>query len=563
MIRHLFIQNFAIVERLELDLGPGLTVLTGETGAGKSILLDALGLALGDRGTPGVIRPGAEAADITVSFDVSALPSVQAWLREHALLDDDDASVCQVRRLILSGGRSRSYINGRPTPLQPLRLLGEQLLDIHGQHAHQSLLRREVQRALLDHHAGNQPLLAAIAAQHARLRGIDEALERLGGDPVARDARRDLLAFQLQELEALPLDPAAIASIDTEHRRLSNAGTLIETSQRVLALLHDEDGAARSLLGQAQRALAAHLEDDPCFREVHELLDSASAHLGEAVDTLRHHLDRLDLDPQRLEALDETLATLSALARKHRVKPEALQAVCRALREEADELDGQEGRVSALREERRRLLAEYDTLANTLSEHRQAAATSLAAQVTEALQGLGMQRAALRILVQPEPDRQASAHGRDEVSFEVRSNPGQPFGLLQRVASGGELSRISLAIQVIAADAATVPSLIFDEADVGIGGGVAEVVGKQLRALGRSHQVLCVTHLPQVASQGHVHLRVSKRSDGEHTHALVEPLDPAGRLEEIARMLGGLELTEATRQHAADMLRRAESDPGC
>jgi DNA repair protein RecN (Recombination protein N) len=560
MIRHLFIRNFAIVECLELELGPGLTVLTGETGAGKSILLDALGLALGDRGTPGVIRPGAEAADITVSFDVSTLPAVQDWLRDQALLDDDDATVCQVRRVIQAGGRSRSYINGRPTALQPLRLLGEQLLDIHGQHAHQSLLRRDVQRALLDHHAGNQPLLAAIAGLHARLRGVDEALERLGGDPLARDARRDLLGFQLQELEALPLEPAAIAAIDAEHRRLSNAGALIETSQRLLALLHDEDGAARSLLGQAQRALATHLDDEPVFREVDELLDAASAHVGEAVDTLRHHLDRLDVDPQRLAALDETLAALSALSRKHRVRPEALQAVYQALREEAEELDGQEGRVGALREERRHLLNEYDALADTLSRQRQTAAAGLATQVTEALQGLGMQRAAFRIAVAPEPDRQAGAYGRDQVSFEVRSNPGQPFATLQRVASGGELSRISLAIQVIAADGATVPSLIFDEADVGIGGGVAEVVGKQLRALGRSHQVLCVTHLPQVASQGHVHLRVSKRSDGEHTSALVEPLDPAGRLEEIARMLGGLELTEATRQHAADMLRRAESD---
>lgn len=560
MIRHLFIRNFTIVSRLELELGSGLTVLTGETGAGKSILLDALGLALGDRGTPGVIRPDSDTAEISVSFDIARLPAVRHWLEAHDLADEDDSTHCQVRRLIQRSGRSRSYINGRPTTLQQLRTLGEHLLDIHGQHAHQSLLRRDVQRAVLDHHAGNQSLLDAAATLHARLRALDSDLARLGGDPAARDSRRELLAFQLQEFDELPLDPAAIAAIDAEHRRLANAGELIETTQRLLALLHDDDNAARSLIGQAQRTLAGHLANEPDYADVQALLDTTDAHLGEAVDALRHHLDRLEVDPGRLQSLDETLARLSTLARKHRVTPESLQSLSETLQAEADELDNQEGRVAELHAERGALLAEYDALASALTRQRIEAATALATQVTEALQALGMQRATFRIDVEPEADRAPAAHGRDQVGFSVQSNPGQPFGALQKVASGGELSRISLAIQVIAADATTVPTLIFDEADVGIGGGVAEVVGRQLRALGRSHQVLCVTHQPQVASQGHTHLRVAKRSDGDTTQASVEVLDAAARRDEIARMLGGLEITDATLQHAAEMLTRAADD---
>ena len=555
MLNHLFIKDFAIVDSLDLELDQGMTALTGETGAGKSILLDALGLALGDRAAADAVRHGAERAEVSVAFDIAGMDEVADWLAGHDLADDGE---CLLRRVVKASGRSKGYINGRPVPLQMLRELGEQLVDIHGQHEHQSLMKRDIQRGILDTYADNGDRLARIGDLHARYRALQGRLRELDGGHEDTDARRDLLTYQFQELEAQALEPEAIAALDDEHRRLSNAGTLLQSTHQLLGMLYEDETSAQTILGQARRTLEEQVGNDRVFAEVGEMIDQALLQLDEGVDTLRRHVDDLDLDPSRLQSLEERIAALNALARKHRVRPEELLSIREQMKIELYSIDN----ASEMMEETRRELAEtegrYRAAAQALREHRRAAAADLSEQVTAVLQELGMEGAAFEISVEPlEDDAEPTTHGLDRISFDVRTNSGQPFGPLSRIASGGELSRISLAIQVVAADSTSIPTLVFDEADVGIGGGVAEVVGRLLRRLGGSHQVLCVTHLPQVASQAHQHLQVSKRSADQYTAATVARLDPEARVREIARMLGGVEITAATLSHAEEMVSRA------
>lgn len=556
MLNHVHVRDFAIVDELELEFGAGMTVLTGETGAGKSILVDALGLALGDRASADTVRPGAERTEISATFDVSALEACQEWLRDNELDDDTE---CLVRRTVQAGGRSRAFINGRAVPLSQVRTLGEFLLDIHGQHEHQSLMRRDVQRTMVDRFADNDALLRDVAALHRDLESTRKAMDELRGGFADQQARRDLLAYQTQELQALDLSPEGLEALETEHRRLANADSLAEGSQRLLTLLYEDEQAAQSLLGQGLRELDDLVAKDPELAPARDALGGAQAQLEDAVATLRQRLDSLEIDPQRLQALEDQIATLSDLARKHQVREDELGSVRDRLQAELEALDNSGERLAELETRYKQLEDAYTDKAHALRERRQTAAEELARRVTEQLGELSMADAAFHVAVAPLAQESPTPHGLDEITFQVRTNAGQPFGPLNRIASGGELSRLSLAIQVAAAGTAAIPTLIFDEADAGIGGGVAEVVGRQLRSLGAHHQVLCVTHLPQVASQAHHHLQVAKYTRDETTATTVQPLAREERVEELARMLGGIDRTQTTMEHAAEMLDRGAS----
>lgn len=555
MLTQLSIRDYAIVERLELELGAGMTAVTGETGAGKSIMVDALGLLLGDRSDAAVVRAGAERAEIAARFDVERLPGAQDWLTEREL--DLETRECVLRRTIGRDGRSRAWINGSPLPLASLRELGERLVDIHGQHEHQSLMQRDAQRALLDEYAGLKQELIALGAafQHwARLRRRIDELEQRSAE---RDARLDMLRYQVRELEDLALGADELPQLEEEHARLANAGRLLDTCRQVLdAVYEGEPVSAQGLLGSAADRLAELAGIDAALAPVAELVGSAAIQVQEAADGLRRYLDRLDLDPRRLTWVENRLGEISALARKHRQRAEDLPGLLDALRGELDELEHGGLRLDELTQELAQAERAYRRLADQVGAARAAAASTLGAQVGAAMHELGMPGG--RFAVELVPVERPTPSGLQAVEFTVSANPGQPLRPLARVASGGELARISLALQVITAHGAHVPTLIFDEVDTGIGGGVAEIVGRRLRELGSGRQVLCVTHLPQVAAQAHRHLQVQKRSDGETTATAVATLDADARVREIARMLGGVDITARTLDHAREMIAHAQ-----
>ncbi len=555
MLRHLHIRNFAIVDSLEIDFRPGMSVLSGETGAGKSILLDALGLTLGDRADSSVIRHGADRAEISAEFDISALPEVTTWLEEHELASDGE---CLLRRTIGADGRSRGFINGQPTPIQSLKELGEQLVDIHGQHAHQSLLKRDIQRRLLDAYAGQLDLAKAVANQHRQWQQLQQEYDSLSQAAAERESRLELLRFQVEELEALKPAPGELAGLDQEYSRLSNANRLLEGAQTAANLLDADEGqSASSVLGQSLRLLQELQAVDTTLDNPLQLLEGASIQLKEAVSELRHYADSMELDPERLAQLEQRIADLHNLGRKHRVAPEELPELLQQLQQELDELNASDNRLQGMQTEIEKSRAEYDRLAQQLSAGREKAAKKLAAAVSANMQELGMGGGRFDIALTP-LEKGPSASGLESVELRVSANPGQPLQPLSKVASGGELSRISLAIQVITVSQEGIPTLIFDEVDVGIGGGVAEMVGRQLRKLGENRQVLCVTHQPQVASQGHNHFRISKQSDGKETRTVVQPIDGEVRVEEVARMSGGVNITEQTLEHARQLISQAQ-----
>lgn len=553
MLTQLRVRDFAIVEELELELALGMTAVTGETGAGKSILVDAIGLLLGDRADSGTIRQGAERTDISAVFDLDPLPAARAWLAERDL---DSERECHLRRVVASNGRSRNYINGVPQPAQALRELGELLVDIHGQHEHQSLLRRDSQRQLLDDYAGNQALVTELEGHYRTWNRLRQELRDLRQASNERDARFDILRYHLRELAALNLAAGEVAEMESEQRRLANASQLLETGQRLLGWLTegDEDSVA-DRLNQSLRELDALSRLDARLAPVSELLNAALIQVQEASGELRGYVQDLDLDPEHLARVEQRLAAAHQLARKHRLAAEELPALRTRLEAELDTLEHSETRLEELQQAVQNALTAYRAGADQLSERRAAAARELGERVSKALAELGMPGGRFAIVLErldkPTPG------GLETVEFQVSANPGQPPRPLAKVASGGELSRISLAIQVITAHAARIPTLIFDEVDTGIGGGVAEVVGRQLRTLGGNRQVLCVTHLPQVAAQAHQQLKVEKQTDGESTHTQVLPLNTDERVTEIARMLGGLELTANTLAHAREMLENA------
>jgi DNA repair protein RecN (Recombination protein N) len=549
MLAHLSIRNYLLVESVELDFEPGLTVLTGETGAGKSILVDALALALGDRAEGGVVRRGAARAEITAEFVIDALPALAAWLDEAGYPADEGRLI--LRRVIDAGGRSRSFINGSAAPLTLLKETSEGLLDIHGQHAHHALLRPQMQREVLDAYSGAGTLAASLntawhAWQHARQARINA--ESHGQE---RQMEREGLVLAVDELRALGDELARWDEIQAEHARLAHVTTLIEGGHALIHGLDEGEAAVSGRLGEMGARLAAMQALDPSLDEVCTLLNSASANLAEAVHGLRRYADSLSLDPERLSVLDRLLGEMHRLARKHRVQPEALGELLERLQARLGELAADDA-FDALQANEDAAWARYQTEANQLSDLRHKAAAALSKQVTEAMHELAL--AGGRFAIALEPVSEPRAHGLEDVSFLVASHPGLSLGPLGKVASGGELSRISLAIQTALSGMAGVPTLIFDEVDVGIGGSVAEAVGRRLARLGEQRQVLVITHLPQVAARGSRHLRVSKQASGGYVSSNIELLDAEARVEEIARMLGGLKITATTRQHAAEML---------
>jgi len=549
MLSHLSIRNYLLVESVELDFAPGLTVLTGETGAGKSILVDALALALGDRAEGGVVRGGAPRAEIAAEFVIDDLPQLAGWLDEAGFAADDGSLI--LRRLIDAGGRSRAFINGSAAPLTQLKEAAEFLLDIHGQHAHHALLRPAIQREVLDVYAGAQQQSVGVSAawhawQAARQQRLDA--ETHGQ---ARQIEREGLSLAVEELRALGDDLARWDEIQTEHARLAHVTTLIDGSQALIEGLDEGESSVSSQLGEMSARLAAMQAVDDSLRDVSALLNSASADLAEAVHALRRYADNLNLDPGRLSELDRLLGDMHRLARKNRVQPDALAALLDQFQKRLAELAASDD-LDALQANEDAAWARYQTDASQLSALRRKAATALSKQVTAAMHELAL--AGGRLDIQLQPVSEPRAHGLEDISFFVASHPGLGSGPLAKVASGGELSRISLAIQTALSGVAGVPTLIFDEVDVGIGGSVAEAVGRRLAKLGETRQVLVITHLPQVAARGVQHLRVARQANGGFISSNIELLDARARVEELARMLGGLKITATTRQHAAEML---------
>ena len=560
MLTHIQIRNFAIIDELDLELQPGLTVITGETGAGKSIMIDAIGLALGDRADSDLVRAGADKAEISLTLDVQD-PVVAAWLQENDLDLDDTA--CILRRVVTREGRSRAYINGSPAPLARLRELGDRLVNIHGQHDHQALLVAAEQRAILDAHGG---LAGDLIELRRRFQHWQAANERYQAALTASDerlARIDLLKFQIGELEELALREGEIERLDDELHRLANADRLRTIAAETLQALYEADEGSvyerlNALLGRLDEASA--LDGD--FTAPAELLGQARIQIEEAVTGLRELAGRLESDPARLAEVEARLARAHELARKHHTQPEALPSRLQRMRDELARLEGPENSLEALEAELLQATEAYDRLAADIGARRRAAAETLAAAITAAMQTLGMEGGRFEVALQPLAPGERRAWGLEQVQFLVSANPGQPTRPLAKVASGGELSRISLAIQLIAAQQMQLPTLIFDEVDTGIGGAVADAVGHQLRALGERCQVFCVTHLPQVAAYGHQHYQVAKTRSADHTVTTLRRLSSEERVEEIARMLGGSIITEQTRRHAGEMLHLASEGNG-
>ena len=551
MLTQLQLRDFVIVDRADLEFAPGMTALTGETGAGKSIVVDALGLLAGGRATADVVRQGAERAEATANF-ASLPPAALAWLHEQSI--DHEGEVI-VRRVVGSDGRSRAWLNGQLVPLQSLREFTESLVEIHGQQEFQHLVRRDAQRTLLDSHAGAAALTAAVAAAWAAHRDCATELEALRTAAGDRDARLDLLRYQLNEMQADVGHLAELEELFVERARIAGSGRLGEAARAALAAVSEADEAnAQLLLGRAQSALKAAGSPDPALAEAGRFLAEALIQVDEAAGTLRRFLDDLDVDPARQDEVERRAATLEALARKHRVAVTDLPQVRERLTAELAALENSAVSLAALDVRLVKLLAAYLAAAQRLSTARRKAAVDLSRDISQLMQTLGMKGGRFVVEVVADPAR-ISAQGIDAVEFLVSANPGQAPKPLAKVASGGELSRISLAIQVAAAAKTGVPCMVFDEVDAGIGGAIAEIVGRQLRALGERGQVLCVTHLAQVASRAHAQVRVSKQTDGKVTRTTLQGLKGAERVDEIARMLGGVDITDKSRAHAREMLK--------
>jgi len=557
MLTHIHIWNFAIVEQLDIEFESGLTVLTGETGAGKSILLDALNLALGDRADSSVIRHGSDKAEISVSFSLHDAAEALNWLVEHDMQSEDE---CIIRRTISRNSASRAFINGIPATVQQLRELGEMLVDLHGQHEHQSLLQREVQRRLLDDYANHKELLSQLSDSFQNWQDLQTQWQRLSTANRDRDSRLELLRYQIQELESLNLQAGESESLEAEHKRLANASNLLQTAQQVLATLEEnEDNAVQQALAECQGDISELIRVDDRLQAISELLNNALIQVQECVSELRHYADNLELDPEHLQEVEQRLNAMHGLSRKHRVEAEALVALLPALQQERDDLEQADIKLDGLQKQIQQARDTFVKCAARLSQSRNKTARLLSEKISDAMQGLSLQGGKFEIRLEAVPEERWNALGCEQVEFLVSANPGQPLKPLQKVASGGELSRISLAIQVITAQAARIPTLIFDEVDVGIGGRVAEIVGLQLRALGQQRQVVCVTHLPQVAALGHHHLQVSKQTGKDTTITEIKQLDNQQRIDEVARMLGGIEITDQTLSHAREMIERSQA----
>jgi len=546
MLINLSIKDYAVVDQLEVDLDAGMTCITGETGAGKSIMLDALGLCIGDRADSRAIRPGAARTDIAACFDVSHNTRAQVWLSERDL---ESAADCILRRTITAEGRSRAYINGSPATLSDCADLGQLLVDIHSQHAHQSLLRRPIQRSLLDTYAGAETLLVEVSETAQRWRVLQEEYSRLSGQTEESDARRALLTYQIEELEVLNPQPGELEALEAQHKLLANAAYIIDSANDIAAGCEAQrDQLARIVQLANDERMTGSATDN-----LRELLQSALIQLDEAQAETARFAASVELDPEGLRAAEGRLSALHDMARKHRAQPDALHELLATLQAELESLASGTEELASLEEALGDTALAWRTHAKALSERRREAAVLLSQRVMETLTDLAMTKCVFEIALIPFKDDNPDPRGAEDIEFLIATNPGATPGPLNKVASGGELSRISLALQVVAADTATSPTMVFDEVDVGIGGGIAEVVGDLLRTLGERSQVLVVTHQPQVAAKGHQHLLVTKTGE-DAVHSELTLLAGAARIEEVGRMLGGAKLTDSTLAHAREML---------
>ncbi len=555
MLNLIRVKNYAVVDEVELEFEAGLSVMTGETGAGKSILVDALGLVLGDRADARAVRSGAARAEICASFDCPANHPAATWLEDRGFDEDQD---CLIRRIISAEGRSRAFINSNPATLQDLKSLGERLINIHGQHSHQSLLHRDTQLEILDFHGRHEVPRETIAVAFSEWQSLRQELESRSSGLEEREAQLELIRFQLAELENLAPVPDELEQLQTERNRLANVDRLASELNLALSRLYEaESGSAYELAAQSARALADLSDLDPELAASRDLVAEAEIQLREAASDLGRYRDRLEPDPARLEFIENRLARTRELARKHRVEDDDLHTVVTSLQERIAALDNSGETIEILTEQTAQAETTYLKAAAELTKAREQTAEKLAEQVSAQLNELGIKQGRFRVTLTTKSPAQASAKGLDSVEFQVSLNPGMEFGPLARVASGGELSRVSLALEVLGTGDSAIPTLVFDEVDAGIGGGVAEIVGRRLAELAADRQVLCVTHLAQVASQGQHHFRVVKLTDGTTSRTNVRALGAEDRIEELSRMLGGVEITETTRAHAEEMIQRA------
>jgi DNA repair protein RecN (Recombination protein N) len=554
MLTYLHILDFAIIDALELDLHAGLTVLTGETGAGKSILVDALQLIAGGRAGAEVVRHGAQRAEVTATFELGQAPrELKSWLEDQSITVEQELSV---RRVVTADGRSRAYLNGQSVTVQQLREAGNILLDIHGQHEFQTLTRSAGQRELLDAYGRHEAAVGEVGIAHrVWLKLLNAALE-LEVKARDRDARLSLLRYQAQELAALGLAAGEFATLSEEATRMANRGRLTESVQGALGQLYEEDaGSAHAAVSRALQQLKSVAALDPGIAAVVPLVDGAAIQIREAAREMQHYLDSQDFDAARQDQVQRRLAAIEDLARKNRVAPAELHTQAAALATELVQLESAESDLATVRTDLATALERYREQAKLLTARRATAARALAKTITNHMQQLGMAGGRFQIDVSPLESTEPQAHGVDQIEFRVTANPGQPMRPLSKVASGGELARLSLAVQVACAGRDS-RCMVFDEVDSGIGGAIAEIVGRELRTLAGRAQVLCVTHLPQVASQGHHHLRVNKLTDGKTTRTSLSDLSADERVEELARMLGGVDISSKAREHAQEMLRQ-------
>jgi DNA repair protein RecN (Recombination protein N) len=552
MLTQIHISNLVTIRDLHLDLRKGTIVITGETGAGKSILIDAIELALGSRITGNIVRPGQEKADISLCFDISNLPAAREWLKNYDL--DTEVQECIIRRTITQDGRSRSYINSMPSTLQPLRELSEFLINIHGQHEHQALLQAHKQRDILDRYAGHFHLVNQVQTLAEKWQEIQQQIIELRTLSEERTQRGEFLKFQLQELENLQLQPNEFQTLDLEHKQLAHADELLQNMNHALqCLTENDDTNALSLLNQALLALETIQRVDPKIVGWIDSIKNAIILVSDTEDEIRHYLDNVELDPERLQQIEQRIGTIFDLARKHKIAPQELYELQQNLSAELSALETSDERLAMLAQALQATENEYLAMAKKLSQSREKAAKKLQHEITNIIHTLALPHAEFAIHLEKEAAARITTHGLEKILFQIKTNSGQTLQPLHKVVSGGELSRISLAIHMATTSQHTVPTLIFDEVDVGIGGSTAEIVGKHLRALGKTHQVLCITHQPQVAAQGHDHIFVRKIQQNNATQTHVTLLSEKEKIDELARMLGGIEITGKTLAHAKEM----------
>jgi DNA repair protein RecN (Recombination protein N) len=559
MLKHLQIRNLVIIDELALDFSQGFTALTGETGAGKSILIDALGLIIGTRADSTLVRAGQEKAEISAEFSMQDASAAQSWLHDQELQDADDADLCVIRRVIYAEGRTRAFVNGNPVNAGQLRELSEMLIEIFGQSESQTLLRADVQRRLLDESGDYHKVLKATADAARDYSEADRAIERILNASRRDPAQLDYLKFQIQELTALNLQPDELERMQAEHKHLANAGRLMEEGNQALDQLYGAETAIYDQLATVSNTLNGLSSLHEGFGEVLTLSEAAQTQVREAADALRHLLDRLDLDPDHLAQVERRLSAVHDLARKHRIKPGELNERLTTLQTELESLEQAAGSMEKLEALRISALKIYQVCAQKLSNERRKAAKKFSEAVTAIVQQLGMANAQFTVMIEEQAEVKPRHYGQDEIRFDFSANPGQPARALAKVASGGELSRVSLAIQVVGRRGDSTPTMIFDEVDAGIGGATAEIVGQKLRELGDSRQVLCVTHLAQVAAQSRNHFGIRKEVKAGQTYTRVHPLTEKTRVEELARMQGGVEITAHALNHARELLQRATS----